>query len=215
MKSGVKWRNIYKDKRNNRYYEITGIKNTDVEIESSPLRFVKQNKYWVALVFAIIIAIVVYAFRKDLKIALAVAAFITIAFVFFVIFNYYRIACTKDGLEIIYGFQRVVFSYDKIKSIYLSRFNDSSYLFSVRTYNIVIRYKDNFSRLRELFFDASFLNKDQALEFLNNFEMKEVESEEYRKYEKFKLLKKIGKVALIILFVLAIIGWVGYTQIGK
>lgn len=214
MKTKLKWKEIYKEKRNNRYYEVTGIKKENVEIESSPIKVIKKYKYYVALISLVIIAFVFYSFRNDIKIALSVIAFFILASSFFVLFNYYKLTCGKDGLYIKLGFQNAMFNYDRIKSVYISRFNDSSYLFSIRTYNIVIRYIDNFNRLKELFFDASFLNKEQALEFLNNFELKEVESEDYKQYEKLKLLKKIGKVVLIVLFII-IVGLIGYNQLSK
>lgn len=214
MKTKLKWKEIYKEKRNNRYYEVTGIKKENVEIESSPIKVIKKYKYYVALISLVIIAFVFYSFRNDIKIALSVIAFFILASSFFVLFNYYKLTCGKDGLCIKLGFQNAMFNYDRIKSVYISRFNDSSYLFSIRTYNIVIRYIDNFNRLKELFFDASFLNKEQALEFLNNFELKEVESEDYKQYEKLKLLKKIGKVVLIVLFII-IVGLIGYNQLSK
>ncbi len=212
MKSSIKWKDIYNDNKHRRYSEITGIKKEDVEIESNPSKLLKEKAFWFGLASLIIIAIILYTFRNNLKIALIVMGFFLFAGVSFFFFNYYKLKCTKDGLYIKFGMQQGLFKYDKIKSIYISRFNDSSYLLSIRTYNIVIRYEDNFKRLKELFFDASFLNKEQVVEFLNNFEIKEAEEDKYVKYEKFKLLKKVGKIALIVAFIV-ILGLIGYTKL--
>ncbi len=211
MKTKIKWKDIYINNKKRRYSEITGIKNTNVEIESKPSKLIKEKPYFAILISLILIAISLYTFRNDLKIAFIVIAFLAFAGFCFFIFNYYRLVCTEDGLYIKFGIQQGLFKYDRIKSIYLSRFNDSNYLFSIRTYNIVVRYVDNYNRIKELFFDASFLNKEQAIAFLENFEIKEVESEQYKNYEKFKLLKKVGKIALIVAFIV-IVGLIGYMH---
>ena len=214
MKNKLKWKDIYNENKNRRYREITGIKKENVEIESNPTTLLKEKKYYILLVFLILVAIVLYTFRNDLKIALIVIAFLLGSCVIFFFFNYYKLACNKDGLYIKFGFQEGLFKYDRIKNIYISRFNDSSYLLSIRSYNIVIRYVDNYNRLKELFFDATFLNKEKALEFLNNFEIKDEEDNKYVNFERFKLLKKIGKVVLIVGFIV-IVGILGYMNLNK
>ena len=186
MTTKLKWKEIYKDNKFRRYSEITKIKQEGVQIESNPSLVAKKKPYIIILISIALIALALITFRSDLKIALAVIAFFALMGCCFFIFNYYRLECTKEGLYIKYGMQQGVFSYDRIKNIYISRFNDSSYLFSIRTYNIVIRYEDNFKRLRELFFDASFLNKEQVVAFLANFETKEAEESRYVNFERYK-----------------------------
>lgn len=214
MKNKLKWKDIYNENKNRRYQEIVGIKKEDIEIESNPSQLIKSKKYYVLLIYLIIIAFTLFAFRSNLKIAIAIIAFFIVLGGCFFIFNYYKLACKKEGLYIKFGIQEGFFKYDRIKNIYISRFNDSSYLLSIRTYNVVIRYVDNYNRLKELFFDASFLNKEQVIEFLNNFEVKDVEVATYKNYERFKLLKKIGKVALIVAFII-IVGVIGYMNLNR
>lgn len=214
MKNSLKWKNIYKDYKDRRYQEFVSIKKEDVEIESNPSQLLKSKKYYVLLISLAIIAIILFAFRNNLKIALAAIGFLFAIGSLFFLFNYYKISFKKDGLYIKFGIQQGMFKYDRIKSIYISRFNDSSYLFSVRTYNVVIRYVDNFNRLKELFFDATFLNKEQLIEFLNNIEVKDVETNKYKNYERFKLLKKIGKIILIVGFII-VVGTIGYINLNK
>ena len=214
MKNKLKWKDIYNENKNRRYREITGIKNESVEIESNPTTLLKEKKYYILLILLILVAIVLYTFKNDLKIALIVIAFLLGSSVCFFFFNYYKLACNKDGLYIKFGFQEGLFKYDRIKNIYISRFNDSSYLLSIRSYNIVIRYVDNYNRLKELFFDATFLNKEKALEFLNNFEIKDEEDNKYINFERFKLLKKIGKIVLIVGFII-VVGVLGYINLNR
>ena len=214
MKNSLKWKNIYNDYKNRRYQEFVSIKKEDVEIESNPSQLLTSKKYYILLVSLAIIAILLFAFRSNLKIALAAIGFLFAIAALFFAFNYYKISLKKDGLYIKFGIQQGMFKYDRIKSIYISRFNDSSYLFSIRTYNIVIRYVDNFNRLKELFFDATFLNKEQLVEFLNNIEVKDVETNKYKNFERFKILKKIGKLILIVGFII-IVGTIGYINLNK
>ena len=68
--------------------------------------------------------------------------------------------------------------------------------------------------MKELFFDATFLNKEQLIEFLNNIEVKDVETNKYKNYERFKLLKKIGKIILIVGFII-VVGTIGYINLNK
>jgi hypothetical protein len=214
MKNSLKWKDVYKNYKDRRYQEFVGIKKEDVEIESNPSELLKTKKYYILLITLIIIAVLFFTFRNDLKIGLAAIAFMfAIAGMFFA-FNYYKIAFKKEGLYIKFGIQQGTFSYDRIKSIYISRFNDSSYLFSIRTYNVVIRYVDNFNRLKELFFDATFLNKEQLIKFLDNVEVKDVETSRYKNFERFKLLKKILKILLIVAF-LIVIGTLAYIRLYR
>lgn len=213
MKNKLKWKNIYNENKNRRYCEIIGIKKENVEVETNPTKFLKERKYIIIVTSLILIALVLFTFRTNLKVALIVLAFFAITGIFTFLFNYYKLSCTKDGLYIKFGLQQGTFKYDRIKNIYLSRFNDSSYLLSIRTYNLVIRYIDNYDRLKELFFDVTFSDKEQVKEFLDNFEIKEVEDNRYKNFERFKLFKKVGKVLLIVAFIV-FIGIAGYISMN-
>lgn len=204
----LKWKDIYNDNKNRRFCEITGIKKQDVEIESNSFRVLKEKKYYAIAIIVIFTLILLYTFRKDLKVFLMVMVFFAIAGACFFIFNYFKFKCMKDGLYIKFGMQQGKFSYEKIKSIYLSKFNDYSFLIPSKAYNIVIRYIDNNNRIKELSFPNYFLNKQDTINFLDNFEIKEIKNEKYVSFEKFKILKKVAKIAafalfLIILFVIA------------
>lgn len=202
----LKWKDIYEQNKQRRYCEITGIKKEDVELESNSFTRLKERKYLVLAIILIVGALIVYTFRKDIKILLMVLAFFLVAGVCFFVFNYFKFKCLKDGLYVRFGFQQGKFSYDKLKGVYLSRFNDYTFLLPVkRLYSIVIRYEDSYKRIRELSFPNYFLKPESVSEFLENFEIKEEAKSQYVQYERFKVLKRIGKAALFILFVAFII----------
>ncbi len=206
----IKWKDIYNDNQKRRYCEITGIKKENVQIESNSYRIFKEKKYFPIAIILSILAIIIYTFRNDIKILLMVSAFFIILGILFFVFNYFKLICAKDGLYIKFGMQQGKFAYEKIKSIYLSKFNDYSFMIPSRGYSIVIRYIDNNNKIKELSFPNHFLDKQDTINFLNNFNIKEVQNEEYVNFEKFKMLKKIAKIVSIILFVviLFVIGFV-------
>lgn len=202
----LKWKDIYNNNKQRRYCEITGIKKEDVEIESNSFRVLKEKKYLTLIIIVILTGIILYTFRNDIKVFFMVMAFFVIASICFFVFNYFKIKCMKDGLYVRFGMQEGLFKYEKVKSVYLSKFNDYSFLIPSRGYSIVIRYSDNNNRIKELAFANHFLNKQETLDFLENFEIKEVENENYVNFERFKILKKVAKVVMVILFILFIIG---------
>lgn len=204
----MKWKEIYKENKKRKYSEVTGIKKEGIGIECNSLNYIKQKKYYIIIFNLILILISAIFFYKDIKIMLLIIAFFLITEISFFALNYYKLECTKDGLYVKFGLQHGVFNYTRIKSVYLSKTNDSSYLLPVKSYNIVIRYVDNFNRLKELFFDTKFLNKETVTEFIDNFNIKDTEESTLIKFERFKLIRKILKIMLFILFVFFIIGYV-------
>lgn len=202
----LKWKDIYKDNIKRRYCEVTGIKKEDVELESNSFKTLKERKYIVLVLALISIAVLIYTFRNDIKLLFMVLGFFLIAGVCFFIFNYFKLKCLKDGLYIRFGFTEGKFSYNKLKGVYLSRFNDySSFLPVKRAYSIVIRYTDNYNRIKELSFPNYFLKPEKVSEFLDNFVIKEAEENKYVNYERFKIFKFIGKALVFVLFAILII----------
>ena len=96
----IKWKDIYKDNKKRKYCEVTGIKKEDVEIESNFFRFLKEKKYTTIIFLIVLLGILIYTFRFDIKILLIVLVFIIFAIICFFVFNYYKIKCLKDGLYI-------------------------------------------------------------------------------------------------------------------
>lgn len=202
----LKWKDIYNNNQARRFSEITGVKQEDVELESNSFNFLKEKTYIVIIIALLFLGLIFYTFKYNIKIFLMVLAFFAIAGVCFFYFNYFKLKAQKEGLYVKFGIQKGVFSYEKIKSVYLSKYNDNSFLIPSKTYNIVIRYIDGINRIRELSFPNYFLKKEDTVKFLENFEIKEAENEKFVAYEKYKLFKRIGKTVLIVLFILFIIG---------
>ena len=203
----LKWKNIYNENKQRKYCQITGIKQYDVELESNSLKSLKQRKYIILAIVIICAAIIIWTFRSDIKVLLMVLGFLTVAGCAFFIFNFFRFKCLKDGLYVRFGLQEGVFPYDKIKSVYLSKYNDYSFLLpNSKSLCIVLRYEDSFNRIRELSFPNYFLSKEQTVEFLDNFIISEEPVEKFVNFEKFKLLKRIGKIALFVIAILTILG---------
>ena len=200
----LKWKDIYNNNKQRRYCEITGIKKQDVELESNSFRILKQNKYLSIIITVILITILFFTFRKDIRVFLIVLAFFAVAAICFFIFNYFKLRCTSNGLYIRFGMQEGLFPYEKLKSVYLSKFNDYRFLIPSNGYSIVIRYYDNNNRIKELSFANYFLNKQETIDFLENFNIKEEKNNRYITYEKFKVLRKIIKVTAIVVFTILI-----------
>lgn len=207
----LKWKDIYNENITRRYCEITGIKKNGVGIESNSFRALKEKKLIAIIVVIVLLAIIICAFRTNIKVLLIVMGFFAFAGICFFFFNYFKLNCDENGLYVRFGFQQGLFKYEKIKSVYLSKFNDYSFLIPNKCYSIVIRYTDNYNRIKELSFPTYFITKEECAEFLNNFEIKENQDEKFVQYERFKLLKKIGKIVLIVLFI-ALLFFVGINS---
>lgn len=203
----LKWKDVYKNNEKRRYCEVTGIKEQNIEIESNSFKVLKKRKYIVLIASIILLLLIIWTFRTNFKILLMVLVFFAVAGICFFIFNYFRFKCTEDGLYIKFGFQEGKFSYDKLKSVYLSKYNDYGFLIpSKRVYSIVLRYTDNTGRIKELSFPNYFITPEDTEKFLNNFEIKEAEENKFVGYERFKVFRKIGKIILIVLFIAFVIG---------
>ena len=203
----LKWKEVYNNNKKRRYCEITGIKEENVEIESNSFKVLKERKYIVLIASIIIIALLVWTFRNDIKILLILLAFFIGSGICFFVFNYFKFKCLKDVLYVKFGFQEGKFSYDKLRGVYLSKFNDYSFLIPAkRVYSIVIRYIDNTNRIKELSFPNYFIKPEDTEKFLSNFDIKEAEESKLVQYERFKILKKLFKAAIFIMFVLLMIG---------
>lgn len=203
----LKWKDVYRDNRVRKYTNIKGIKKENIELESNSFKALKKRKYIVAISLLICLVLLVWTFRHDIKMLFIVLAFFGVASVGFFIFNYFKLRCDKDGLYIRFGFQEAKFDYNRVKNVYLSRYNDYNFLIPIKKiYSIVIRYTDNFGRLKELSFPNYFVTVENAKEFFDNFELEEIQAEESIQYERIKLLKRIAKVAIFVFFALIVLG---------
>ena len=211
----LKWKDIYNQNKNRRYCKITGIQKEGISLESNSFKIIKEKKYISIISIIIILAILIWTFRSNIKMLIFVLAFFLIAGIGFFVFNYFKFTCSSNGLYVKFGFQEGNFSYDRLKCVYLSKFNDYSFLLPTkRVYSIVIRYIDNYNRIRELSFPNYFLKVSDTMDFLNNFNIEEAEEERYVQYERFKILKMIGK-SLIAIFIVVFIISLFVLKLGR
>lgn len=207
MKDGkLRLKDIYTENKSRRYNEISGIKSNTATLISNPKDVLKKNKYKIIILVVIVLALLLSTMYKDLP-----TFFITLAFLIGIclivgIFNAFKMTCSKEGIKISFGFQKAFFPYDKIKCIYLSKYDSYSFLRLAKDYNIVIKYVDSNGFIKELSFSTLFVTPQQINDFLNNFTIENKNSEQVVKYEKWKLIKKILKTLVYGgLFILIII----------
>lgn len=202
----LKWKDVYNNTKKRKYCEITGIKQEDIEIESNSFKVLKERKYIVLIVSLIVIGLLIWTFRSDIKVLLILVGFFILADICFFVFNYFKFKATKDGLYIRFGFQQGKISYEKLKSVYISRFNEYSFLIPVsKVYSIVLRYIDDIGRIKELSFPNYFVKPEDAEKFLENFNIEETEHGRYVSFERFKILKKVGKILIFVVFAVALL----------
>ncbi len=203
----LKWKDVYKDNKYRKYCEISGIQKEDIELESNSYKVFKKRKYIIGIASLLFVLLMAWVFRKDYRLLLMILVVFAVMGVGFFVFSYYKFKCMKDGLYIKFGLQQGKFPYERLKSVYLSRYSDFGILsLSSIKYSFVIRYEDNLNRLRELSFPNYFITPEEAVKFLNNFNVNESQDEKYVRYERFKIAKKVLKTILIILFAAFLIG---------
>ncbi len=203
----LKWKDIYNSNKQRKYNEIIGIKSENVELESNSFKTLKKRKYIIIISILVIILLLVWTFRRDIKMLFVVLAFFGIASIGFFVFNYFKLRCEKDGLYVRFGFQEGKFPYNRVKNVYLSRFNDYNFFIPTKKiYSVVIRYTDSFDRLKELSFPNYFLTPEDTEKFLSNFDIKEAEEGRYVQYERIKLFKLLGKIFVFVFFALLVLG---------
>ena len=201
----MKTKDIYKENKERKYCQIVDIKNENVEVESAPIKVIKENwkKYLAATL--IILAIIIFTFYKDLKVLFSVIAFFAFIALLSIVSNIYSMKCKENSLSLKFNFQKFELPYSRIANIYLSKDFTANDLIPMINYNLVIRYVDNMNFLKELSFSTMFLKEEKLKEFLDNFVISNEEQAKSVKYEKYKLFKKILKSSAFIIFIIALI----------
>ena len=165
----LKFKDIYLENKTRRFNEIVNVKSTNASLISNPKEIIAKNKYKIIIASVIIIALLLSTMYKEIG-----TFFITLAFLIGIclivsIFNAFKFICNKEGINISFGFQKVFFPYNKIKCIYISKYDDYSFLHIVRDYNIIIKYEDNNGFIKELSFSTLFVTPQEVKDFLDNF----------------------------------------------
>ena len=178
----MKTKDIYKENKERKYCQIVDIKNENVEVESAPIKVIKENwkKYLAATL--IILAIIIFTFYKDLKVLFSVIAFFAFIALLSIVSNIYSMKCKENSLSLKFNFQKFELPYSRIANIYLSKDFTANDLIPMINYNLVIRYVDNMNFLKELSFSTMFLKEEKLKEFLDIFVISNEEQEKCVKY---------------------------------
>ena len=205
--SKLKLKDIYSNNKNRKYNEIVGINSDHASLIANPKEVIFKNRYKIIIATVVIIALLFSTMYNDIVTFLITLAFLAGICLIVSVFNAFKLICTKDGINISFGFQKVFFPYDKIKCIYLSKYDDYSFLHIVRDYNIVIKYADNNGFIKELSFSTLFVTPKEINNFLNNFIVENKNSEQEVKFERFKLIRKIFRLLIFVALIAAIIAF--------
>ena len=201
----MKLNEIYKENLGRKYRNIINTKGKEIEIKSMPLEMIKKNKTTILIILLIAILLILLTFRNNLTIF-----FIVIAFLFFMIasafyINNYSIKCKKESLHLKWNFQTFDLPYERLKGVFLSKDINGLDVFPILKYNIIIRYLDNMSFIRELSFPVTFLKTDDLYEFIDNFIIEEEKAQDCIKFEKYKKFKMIMKILGFVLFMVLVL----------
>lgn len=204
-KNKLNLKNVYLNNKSRRFNEIVSIKSDKASLISNPKKTFVRNKYKIIIAVVIILALLLSTMYNDLTTFFITLGFLLGMVVIVIFFNAFKLVCTKDGINVSFGFQKAFFPYDKIKCIYLSKYDDYSFLRLTKDYNIVLNYVDNNGFIKELSFSTLFVTPQEINDFLDNFIINKSNSEEVVKFEKIKLVRRILRTALYVGLIVAII----------
>ena len=199
----MKLKELYLNSGERRYCTIKGIKKENLKLEMRPLKKLKDNVIGLLIILAIVIGFLLLNF--NLKYFLVSLLLIMVLVVTFIFGNKAILKCDKSTLNIIQGFQRLNIPYANLKSVYIGRVSGLLFFLPAFNYNIIIRYEDNFSFLRELEFSLLCSDSKEVEEFLNNFEIEKNIQERYVQYEKRKFAKRAITFVLSLILTIVIL----------
>lgn len=197
----MKLKDLYIANAERRYSAVKKIIKENITLETKPLTKARDYIVAILLVLTIVIAFLMVGF--NIKYFLISFALIFGFFLLFIFGNKAKIQCDKNTLNINQGFQRLNIPYKNLRNVYIGRVSGLFFFLPAFNYNLVIRYEDNFSFLRELEFSLLCANEKEVEAFINNFEIEQKIEERYIQYEKKKNIRKIlGVIFSIVLFIL-------------
>ncbi len=196
----MKFKEIFLENKDRRYRNIAKVKKENMTLVIDPIRKIKEN--WIVLlgILVVIIGFLLINFNsKIFLVSLALIAFLVVVYIFG---NKAILKCDKDSLYIKQGFQENKIPYSKIKTVFISRATELMLFVPTYSYNIIIRYEDNFSFIRELNFSLMCADEDEVKEFIENFE---IENKINQRIVKFEKRKFIGKLLTFIITIIAVV----------
>lgn len=196
----MRFKEVFLENKDRRYCNITKVKKENMTLVIDPIRKIKEN--WIVLlgILVVIIGFLLINFNsKIFLVSLALIAFLVVVYIFG---NKAILKCDKDLLYIKQGFQENKIPYSKIKTVFISRAAELMLFIPTYSYNIIIRYEDNFSFIRELNFSLMCADEDEVKEFIENFE---IENKINQRIVKFEKRKFIGKLLTFIITIIAVV----------
>ena len=196
----MKFKEIFLENKDRRYRNIAKVKKENMTLVIDPIKIIKEN--WIVLlgILVVIIGFLLINFNsKIFLVSLALIAFLVVVYIFG---NKAILKCDKDSLYIKQGFQENKIPYSKIKTVFISRATELMLFIPTYSYNIIIRYEDNFSFIRELNFSLMCADEDEVKEFIENFE---IENKINQRIVKFEKRKFIGKLLTFIITIIAVV----------
>ena len=196
----MRFKEIFLENKDRRYCNITKVKKENMTLSINPIRKLKEN--WIVLlgILVVIIGFLLINFNsKIFLVSLVLIAFLVVVYIFG---NKAILKCDKKSLYIKQGFQENKIPYSKIKTVFISRAAELMLFVPTYSYNIIIRYEDNFSFIRELNFSLMCADENEVKEFIENFEIDQKIDQRIVKFEKRKF---IGRLLTFVITIIAVV----------
>lgn len=159
----MEYKEYCKENIDRRYCDVKGIKESGINIESHPIKAIKNH--WIILLGVVALVLGFLLLKFDYKLLLLVLGFAVLFFVLFIIGNKYSVTCDNEGIKIKQHFQTMHIQPQMIKNVYI--INTISGV--IKTYVLVIKCEDKLSLIREVELPLLCVNKEEAFKFVNNF----------------------------------------------
>lgn len=196
----MRFKEIFLENKDRRYCNITKVKKENMTLSINPIRKLKEN--WIVLLGILVVIIGFLLINFNLKIFLVSLVLIAFFVVVYIFGNKAILKCDKESLYIKQGFQENKIPYSKIKTVFISRAAELMLFVPTYSYNIIIRYEDNFSFIRELNFSLMCADENEVKEFIENFEIDKKIDQRIVKFEKRKF---IGRLLTFVITIIAVV----------
>lgn len=196
----MRFKEIFLENKDRRYCNITKVKKENMTLSINPIRKLKEN--WIVLLGILVVIIGFLLINFNLKIFLVSLVLIAFFVVVYIFGNKAILKCDKESLYIKQGFQENKIPYSKIKTVFISRAAELMLFVPTYSYNIIIRYEDNFSFIRELNFSLMCADENEVKEFIENFEIDQKIDQRIVKFEKRKF---IGRLLTFVITIIAVV----------
>jgi len=196
----MRFKEIFLENKDRRYCNITKVKKENMTLSINPIRKLKEN--WIVLLGILVVIIGFLLINFNLKIFLVSLVLIAFLVVVYIFGNKAILKCDKKSLYIKQGFQENKIPYSKIKTVFISRAAELMLFVPTYSYNIIIRYEDNFSFIRELNFSLMCADENEVKEFIENFEIDQKIDQRIVKFEKRKF---IGRLLTFVITIIAVV----------